>query len=463
MSFRTRGIVEGFYGPPWSHTDRLTVVERVGALGMNAYMYAPKDDPFHRDRWREQYPDAAMSEFAELAARGRQAGVTVGYAIAPGLDIDPAADHDVIALGDKCIAMLDVGIDWILLALDDIPTAPGLAVRHAALAAGLLERLRSHSPSASLMLCPTEYLGTHGGEYAHDLGRELPTEIDVMWTGTTVCSPTIATTDAAAWRAALQGHDLVIWDNYPVNDATMTDRLHLGPYRGRDPDLDTEVAGILLNPMRQAHASLVALDTAAQYLADPRGYNADVAWQRALDRQSTPGIVGLARACADGPNQRPSSLPLAQLVADVDRTGDLHGIVTELRAAVTAADDLDAAAAAGDPLAIEVAAWTVRLRAEAECGLAATRLLRACADGRVDALMGAAFGLIFAWTEARRSRPVVFGPRFAVYPAVVMHPSGVPAFDAATGVVTDANAIDALCHLALAASERLRLSTDAER
>jgi len=55
---------------------------------------------------------------------------------------------------------------------------------------------------------------------------------------------------------ALGGHRTVVWDNTPVNDATMVNELHLGPYLGRDPGLADLVGGVLCNPMNQERASL---------------------------------------------------------------------------------------------------------------------------------------------------------------------------------------------------------------
>ncbi len=44
-----RGSIEGFYGPPWSHEDRLSQLEFYGDNKLNTYIYAPKDDPYHRE------------------------------------------------------------------------------------------------------------------------------------------------------------------------------------------------------------------------------------------------------------------------------------------------------------------------------------------------------------------------------------------------------------------------------
>ncbi len=48
-----RGVVEGYYGRPWSDEARRDVIRAIGREGMNAFVYGPKNDPYHRDRWRE--------------------------------------------------------------------------------------------------------------------------------------------------------------------------------------------------------------------------------------------------------------------------------------------------------------------------------------------------------------------------------------------------------------------------
>src|SRR5688572_16036611 len=55
-TFQRRGIVEGFFGPPWSMQHRAAIFQFGAARGMNTYLYAPKDDPYHREKWQEHYP-----------------------------------------------------------------------------------------------------------------------------------------------------------------------------------------------------------------------------------------------------------------------------------------------------------------------------------------------------------------------------------------------------------------------
>ena len=78
---------------------------------------------------------------------------------------------------------------------------------------------RSGGPPA-LTLVPTDYTGTARSPHLDDLDAALPAGVDVMWTGPTVCSPTITASDARARAAAVCGRVPLVWDNDPVNDVS---------------------------------------------------------------------------------------------------------------------------------------------------------------------------------------------------------------------------------------------------
>jgi len=62
-----RGVVEGFYGVPWSHETRLNMLEMMGENRLNVFVYAPKDDPYHfGPGWYREYPLEMQQEFREL-------------------------------------------------------------------------------------------------------------------------------------------------------------------------------------------------------------------------------------------------------------------------------------------------------------------------------------------------------------------------------------------------------------
>ncbi|MBW2279376.1 MAG: beta-N-acetylglucosaminidase domain-containing protein [Deltaproteobacteria bacterium] len=287
--FEHVGVIEGYYGPKWSHADRLYVIERIGAWGMNRYYYAPKDDALHRARWREPYPKRDLDEFRELVDRGERAGVDVGFALSPGLSIRYASADDRRALLDKFRGFVDLGARRLCLALDDVPTRlqheedqeafDSLGDAHAALAVEIAQALGA---DVGLYVVPTDYLGVGSSPYLETLGAALPPEIEIGWTGRTVVSPTIESREAQARSAALERR-VLIWDNVPVTDGPMRAMLHMGPYAGRAADLPEYASGILLNPMEHAHASCVALYTASRYAADPAGYDPETAWNEAIE------------------------------------------------------------------------------------------------------------------------------------------------------------------------------------
>ncbi len=50
---RIRGLIEGFYGRPWTHHERLAWFDRLDGAGATHYVWAAKAEPRHRDAWRD--------------------------------------------------------------------------------------------------------------------------------------------------------------------------------------------------------------------------------------------------------------------------------------------------------------------------------------------------------------------------------------------------------------------------
>ena len=72
--FRWRGIVEGAYGPTWTHEQRARIVRWMPRHGFDAYVHAPKDDLWQRTNWRDPYPASQQREFAGEIALARSRG-----------------------------------------------------------------------------------------------------------------------------------------------------------------------------------------------------------------------------------------------------------------------------------------------------------------------------------------------------------------------------------------------------
>ena len=303
--------------------------------------------------------------------------------LSPGLDIDYRGGRDQDALLQKLAPLLDAGVEWFVLALDDIPNRPGLALEQVDLSAWLLDSLRSRRADIRLTLVPTEYVGTRPTSYLEDLAAGLPAEIDVMWTGPTVCSPVVRAADARAWATALAGRRPLLWDNYPVNDGTMERSIHLGPYRGREPELTDELDGVLCNPMLQPHVVPGRAGYGGRLPGRTGEYDPDASWSRAIaavGKSRAASLQAMAAACADGPLLPPEHLEADALVtALADATSVRPGPTPFVHSAITHGRPRRRARMGrrgDDPLAAELEPWLASAAVEADAGLAVLRLIQ---------------------------------------------------------------------------------------
>ena len=61
------GIIEGFFGAPWSWSERHAALPFMQQHGFDSYLYAPKADQYLRASWKRQHrPDdaKALAKFA---------------------------------------------------------------------------------------------------------------------------------------------------------------------------------------------------------------------------------------------------------------------------------------------------------------------------------------------------------------------------------------------------------------
>jgi hyaluronoglucosaminidase len=408
------GLIEGFYGTPWSWDARREVADWCAARGMTDYVYAPKDDPKHRERWRDPYDDAELEGFARFAV---EAPLRLGFAISPGLSMayDDAGDRAVLAA--KVDQVIEVGAGLVVLALDDIPFGGGpQGEAHARLTTWLHERLDGR---ADLVLVPTEYVGTRPSPHLDALAAGVPLGVPIAWTGPAVVNDRITVEEADARAASVGGRRPLLWDNFPVNDAVMRDRLFVGPLRGRAQGLPQACDGYLANPMEQARASLLPLASIAAFL---QGDDPTEAW-----RETAADLGWLAFACAcDTDDARAAVASVAA------------GDPSSARALFT-----DAAACAAPGLEEEAGPWLTQIHRDARLALQALDVL----DGErsIDVVLGMAA----RWQASRRAAVTVFGPRCSIRPVLGQADDGTWQVEP-SAVEHDANAIDDLVRLALA-------------
>lgn len=277
-----RGTVEGFYGTPWSHEARIRQLEFYGRNKMNVYIYGPKDDPWHRDKWREPYPEEEAGRIAELVEVAKQNGVNFYWAIHPGVDIQ-WTDEDRDKLMAKFEVMYQLGVRSFAVFFDDIWGEGTKADKQAALLNYIDDNfVQAKGDVAPLILCPTEYNRGWANEergYLRTLGSELNQSIEVMWTGNSVVAcidkPTMEWINERIQR---KGY---IWLNFPVNDF-VRDHILMGPAYGNGLDIAGDVSGFVSNPMEYAETSKISLYGIADYCWNMEAYDYESNWEKSL-------------------------------------------------------------------------------------------------------------------------------------------------------------------------------------
>jgi hyaluronoglucosaminidase len=305
-----RGVIEGFYGTPWTHEERLDLIRFCGAHGLNTWVHAPKDDPYHRAKWREPYPDPELERIAELVREADRNGVDFAYAIAPGLDICYSHESEFEALLAKIEQVRAIGVRHFQLLWDDVEhklhcpedeALYGTEERPTGAAQAPFSNrfAREVEQPGPLVVCPMAYAQTGDGPYRRSFAPKLDPGIVLYWTGPEVVSLAIHRDELDMSVSRYAGHEHLLWDNFPVNDWDTT-VLHLGPLRGRDPNLaNGNLRGIIANAMVQAVPSKLALATVADWARDPFAYDPLESYERALREHGAEVLDALGEPAVD--------------------------------------------------------------------------------------------------------------------------------------------------------------------
>lgn len=282
-SIRFRGVVEGFYGTPWSHEARLRQLKFYGENKMNTYIYGPKDDPYHSSpNWRLPYPEKEALQLQELVKVANENEVDFVWAIHPGQDIKwNQEDRDLLLA--KFEKMYDLGVRSFAVFFDDISGEGTNPNKQAELLNYIDEKFVKAKPDVTpLVMCPTEYNKSWSnpkGNYLTTLGEKLNPSIQIMWTGDRVISD--ITKDGIAWINKRIKRPAYIWWNFPVSDY-VRDHLLLGPVYGNDTQIADQMSGFVTNPMEHAEASKIAIYSVASYAWNPEKYDSEQTWKDAI-------------------------------------------------------------------------------------------------------------------------------------------------------------------------------------
>ena len=290
------GVLEGFYGRPWSHEQRQRLFVWMKAWGLNTYFYAPKDDLKHRADWRSCYASDELTVLESLVRECRGKGLRFVYGLGPGLDIIYSSEGTRETLLKRFRQLAGIGVTDFSLLFDDIPDTmlaqdravfDSFADAQATLSNEIWSVLRSECGGERFLFCPTPYCGRMeraqlGGKgYLDRLGERLDPSIDIFWTGPEIISSSIAEDHLAALAQTLRRPPL-IWDNLHANDYDLR-RLYTGPISGRPLDPKKHMAGILINPNCEFEANFVPIYSLAHYVQQGADYSPPRTFESGLE------------------------------------------------------------------------------------------------------------------------------------------------------------------------------------
>ena len=257
------GIIEGYFGKPWSWAERAHVMRTLAPHGYRFFMYAPKADEFLRRKWKEPHPREAQDALSAFAAACRATGVRFGVGLSP-FEVYRHFDAEARAtLAARIAALEAAGLDDLAILFDDMRgDIPDLAQRQA----DIVAFVAGCTKASRLIMCPSYYtdevvldrvFGARPANYLEDLGRLLDPKVEVFWTGEEVCARAFSPGHLQDVAGRLRRKPF-LWDNYPVNDGPrMSQFLHLRAFTGRPAAMAAYVSAHAINPALQPHLSVI--------------------------------------------------------------------------------------------------------------------------------------------------------------------------------------------------------------
>lgn len=251
------GLIEGYYGKPWSWQDREATVAFLKPHGYDFYIYAPKADAYLRKLWREPHPEKTAEALRRLAVRCREIDVRFGVGLSPfELYRDFTTDAKT-ALAEKLTQFDAWGVEYLAILFDDMRgDLPDLAQMQAE----IMHWVAARTKARRLIVCPSYYsddpvldrfFGRRPANYLEDLGRLLDQAIEIFWTGEEVCSREYSPGHLARVAEQLRRKPF-LWDNYPVNDGQrMSPFLHVRAVTGRPASIGAQLSAHSVNPALQ--------------------------------------------------------------------------------------------------------------------------------------------------------------------------------------------------------------------
>ncbi|EGG83584.1 hypothetical protein HMPREF9477_00959 [Lachnospiraceae bacterium 2_1_46FAA] len=338
-----RGFIEGYYGIPWSNEDRMSLMKFGGDFKMTSYIFAPKDDPYHKEKWREEYPAKELAEITEMVKVGNEAKCRFVWTAHPFMGGFNAnnADAEIQALLKKFEQLYKAGVRQFGVLGDDVGQLnKDIVVK---MMQEVSKWAKAKGDVYDTVFCPAGYNHSWQGDYSelNKYDKEFPEDIKIFWTGEAVCQPVEQKTLNHFRKHNLNGQATrrspLFWLNWPVNDIN-GQRLMMGKGSLLHTDITLEdLAGVVTNPMQEAEASKVAIFAVADYAWNVKAFDDDKSWEdsfKYVDAQASEALHTLAKHMSN-PQPNGHGLVLAE-------SEELQPLINKINTQLTAGKLVDA-------------------------------------------------------------------------------------------------------------------------
>lgn len=319
---KDRGVIEGYYGMPYSLDVTKDLLHFMMRYKMNSYMYGAKSDAYHSQYWDKPYPTALTEEqksmgcftagdMEEICKVSAATKVNFIWAIHPGKAFTGKDNSVIERIMGKFELMHGLGVRQFAVFVDDVgvPTdAPTLALnakRLTDLQNAMDGKWNSKGANPADTLKPLHFVpqlyayGWEKPQVRTDFYKALsntPHKTQVYITGEQVW--TVPNNHDLNVVETDFGRGVAWWWNYPCNDNADAWTFPADMYSNfvDMPEIDSKstlpksldnCASLLSNPMQQGEIAKIPLFSVADYAWNNSGFNSVESWKAAL-----PAVIG---------------------------------------------------------------------------------------------------------------------------------------------------------------------------
>lgn len=371
-----RAVQEGFYGSQWSWKERRDVIQTCSEHGMNHFIFAPCDY-YQKLFWREPLDVKYKENLEGLIRFAHERHTKFAYEFLPlGIDTNSARDYELLA--QRCLDVVELGADAILLAWDDTNDYSGKgaksresALMHVRIVNKILDDVNHGKNSVKICFVPVEYYGVKDSPYLQVIRNNLDPDVLVGWTGRRIRNQSI-TADEADIYAELIGRKPFLSVNHPAGDETdKTRRIAVGPVMGLGKALEHSIAGFGINASDRPYSSLLPLLAGADYAWNPEAYQPEISMKRVCNLFGD-GLIEFIMINPETPMNLGAAHPLSLLYQRTKEKDLVQGErkqLMELFKTMTSLDEIIRENIAVPQIADELKPWTSQANVIGTIGL----------------------------------------------------------------------------------------------